>query len=56
MIHFQVLGFFFLGGRGVGEDGRVGAQGEGVLPYMGYVVMCRCERYGLRYGSRYGLL
>ena len=25
-----------------------GAGGEGVLPYMGYIGMCRCEGYGFQ--------
>ena len=26
----------------------VGAGGGGVLPYMGYIGMCRCEGYGFQ--------
>ena len=28
------------------EEGN--ARGEGVLPYMGYIGMCRCEGYGFQ--------
>ena len=27
-----------------------GGGGEGVLPYMGYIGMCRCEGYGFQAG------
>ena len=32
-----------------GKDGpRSGGGGGGVLPYMGYIGMCRCEGYGFQ--------
>ena len=27
---------------------RVRARGEGALPHMGYIGMCRCEGYGFQ--------
>ena len=35
-------------------EGGTAIYGEGVLPYMGYIGMCRCERYGFQavYSSR----
>ena len=31
----------------IGEGGGVGGGGGGeILPYMGYIDMCRCEGYG----------
>ena len=34
------------------EYGPVGGGG-GVLPYMGYIGMCRCERYGYGFQAVY---
>ena len=30
------------------KPGWGGGGGEGVLPYMGYIGMCRCKRYGFQ--------
>ena len=30
------------------SDARRGEGGQGILPYMGYIGMCRCEGYGFQ--------
>ena len=48
-----VRGVFYGGGGGVGGRFEVCcavnfSRGGGVLPYMGYIGMCRCEGYGFQ--------